>query len=116
MGKAMRPDVAAAFDRTAAAAARAGIDLVINSVFRSDTEQARLWQQNPDPRWVAPPGTSPLRDRARPWPLDRLRPGSPRTPAASASSITFNPLGARRIAGTHGLGAAFADGAAALHA
>ena len=57
-GKPMRPDVAAAFDRMAAAAARAGIDLVINSAFRSDAEQARLWQQNPDPRWVAPPGTS----------------------------------------------------------
>jgi D-alanyl-D-alanine carboxypeptidase len=57
-GKGMRPDVAAAFDRMAAAAARAGIALAINSAFRSDAEQARLWQQNPDPRWVAPPGTS----------------------------------------------------------
>ena len=57
-GKGMRPDVAAAFDRMAAAARRAGIDLVIASAFRSDAEQARLWQQNPDPRWVAPPGTS----------------------------------------------------------
>jgi hypothetical protein len=57
-GKGMRPDVAAAFDRMAAAAAKAGIALAINSAFRSDAEQARLWQQNPDPRWVAPPGTS----------------------------------------------------------
>jgi hypothetical protein len=31
---------------------------VINSAFRSDAEQAELWEQNPDPRWVAPPGTS----------------------------------------------------------
>ena len=54
----MRPDVAAAFDRMAAAATEAGIALAINSAFRSDAEQARLWQQNPDPRWVAPPGTS----------------------------------------------------------
>jgi len=57
-GKPMRPDVAAAFDRMAAVAQRVGITLVINSAFRSDAEQAELWEQNPDPRWVAPPGTS----------------------------------------------------------
>jgi transglycosylase-like protein with SLT domain/D-alanyl-D-alanine carboxypeptidase-like protein/putative Flp pilus-assembly TadE/G-like protein len=57
-GKPMRPDVAVAFDRLAAAAAGAGIQLVVVSGFRSDAEQARLWAQNPDPRWVAPPGTS----------------------------------------------------------
>jgi hypothetical protein len=57
-GKPMRPDVAEAFDRMAAAAQTDGISLVINSAFRSDAEQAQLWQQNPDPRWVAPPGTS----------------------------------------------------------
>jgi Flp pilus assembly protein TadG len=57
-GKPMRPDVAEAFDRMAAAARRDGISLAINSAFRSDAEQAELWRQNPDPRWVAPPGTS----------------------------------------------------------
>ena len=57
-GKPMRPDVAAAFDRMAAAARRAGISLVINSAYRSDAEQARLFAAHPDPRWVAPPGTS----------------------------------------------------------
>jgi LAS superfamily LD-carboxypeptidase LdcB len=57
-GKPMRPDVAAAFDRMAAAARHDGISLLINSAFRSDAEQAELWEQNPDPRWVAPPGTS----------------------------------------------------------
>jgi Transglycosylase SLT domain/D-alanyl-D-alanine carboxypeptidase len=57
-GKPMRPDVAEAFDRMAAAAQADGISLVINSAFRSDAEQAQLWEQNPDPRWVAPPGTS----------------------------------------------------------
>jgi hypothetical protein len=57
-GKPMRPDVAEAFDRLAAAAQRDGIALVITSAFRSDAEQAELWRQNPDPRWVAPPGTS----------------------------------------------------------
>jgi hypothetical protein len=57
-GKPMRPDVAAAFDRMAAAARHDGIALVINSAYRSDAEQARLWAANPDPRLVAPPGTS----------------------------------------------------------
>jgi hypothetical protein len=58
MGKGMRPDVAEAFDRLAAAARRAGHSLSITSAFRSDAEQARLFAANPNPRWVAPPGTS----------------------------------------------------------
>ena len=58
MGKPMRPDVAAAFDRMAAAARRAGLHLSVTSGFRSDTEQARLFAANPNPKWVAPPGTS----------------------------------------------------------
>lgn len=57
-GEGMRPDVAAAFGRMAAAAARAGIALAIDSAFRSDAEQARLYAAHPDPRWVAPPGHS----------------------------------------------------------
>jgi hypothetical protein len=58
-GHGMRPDVAAAFDRMAAAAAAgAGISLVVNSAFRSDAEQAALFAAHPDPRWVAPPGHS----------------------------------------------------------
>jgi transglycosylase-like protein with SLT domain/D-alanyl-D-alanine carboxypeptidase-like protein/putative Flp pilus-assembly TadE/G-like protein len=57
-GEGMRPDVAVAFDRMAAAAARAGLALVVNSGFRSDAEQAALFAANPDPRWVAPPGQS----------------------------------------------------------
>ncbi len=57
-GKGMRPDVAAAFDRMAAAAAAAGVPLAINSAFRSDAEQAALFAANPDPTWVARPGTS----------------------------------------------------------
>jgi hypothetical protein len=57
-GKPMRPDVAAAFDRMAAAATADGVSLIITSAFRSDAEQARLWAANPDPRWVAPPGKS----------------------------------------------------------
>src|SRR5206468_12643683 len=57
-GKPMRPDVALAFDRMERAAATAGIHLIVTSAFRSDAEQAVLFAQHPDPRWVAPPGTS----------------------------------------------------------
>ncbi len=57
-GEGMRPDVAAAFDRMAAAARRAGISLIVNSGFRSDAEQAELFAQNPNPTMVAPPGKS----------------------------------------------------------
>lgn len=57
-GEGMRPDVAAAFDRMAAAARGAGHLLLVNSGFRSDAEQAALFAAHPDPRWVAPPGRS----------------------------------------------------------
>ena len=57
-GRPMRPDVARAFDRMAAAAGADGVALLITSAFRSDAEQAILWAQRPDPRWVAPPGKS----------------------------------------------------------
>jgi hypothetical protein len=57
-GKRMRPDVALAFDRLAAAARADGVTLTIASAYRSDAEQARLFGAHPDPRWVAPPGTS----------------------------------------------------------
>jgi soluble lytic murein transglycosylase-like protein len=57
-GERMRPDVAAAFDRLQAAARSAGHQLLISSAFRSDAEQAALFAANPDPRWVARPGTS----------------------------------------------------------
>ena len=57
-GEGMRPDVAAALDRMATAALGAGHTLVVNSGFRSDKEQAALFAANPNPRWVAPPGTS----------------------------------------------------------
>ncbi|MDQ2622817.1 MAG: transglycosylase SLT domain-containing protein [Actinomycetota bacterium] len=57
-GQGMRPDVAAAFDEMAASAGAAGVTLTINSAFRSDAEQAALFAANPDPTWVARPGTS----------------------------------------------------------
>jgi hypothetical protein len=57
-GKPMRPDVAIAFDRMERAASAAGIHLIVTSGFRSNAEQAVLFARHPDPRWVAPPGTS----------------------------------------------------------
>jgi hypothetical protein len=58
-GKPMRPDVALAFDRMAAAAREeAGLFISISSGFRSDAEQAALFAAHPDPKWVAPPGES----------------------------------------------------------
>ncbi len=57
-GKPMRPDVATAFDRMAAAARRDGHSLLVVSGFRSDAEQGVLFARNPDPKWVARPGTS----------------------------------------------------------
>ena len=57
-GKPMRPDVALAFDRMERAAREDGVTLLVNSGYRSDAEQAVLFAANPDPKWVAPPGTS----------------------------------------------------------
>jgi hypothetical protein len=57
-GKSMRPDVALAFDRMAAAARRDGVSLIVTSGYRSDAEQAELYRRHPDPKWVAPPGRS----------------------------------------------------------
>jgi hypothetical protein len=57
-GKPMRPDVAVAFDRMAAAARRDGISLIVVSGFRTNAEQAVLFARHPDPKWVAPPGKS----------------------------------------------------------
>jgi Transglycosylase SLT domain/D-alanyl-D-alanine carboxypeptidase len=57
-GKGMRPDVAVAYDQMASAAAADGITLTVVSGFRSDAEQAELFAAHPDPKWVAPPGTS----------------------------------------------------------
>jgi hypothetical protein len=50
-GKPMRPDVALAFDRMAAAARReAGLFLSVSSGFRPDAEQAKLFAAHPDPK------------------------------------------------------------------
>jgi soluble lytic murein transglycosylase-like protein len=57
-GKRMRPDVALAFDRMAAAARAGGVSLIIASAFRTNAEQAALFAAHPDPKWVAPAGQS----------------------------------------------------------
>jgi hypothetical protein len=57
-GKPMRPDVALAFDRMERAAREDGVTLLVSNGYRSDAEQAELFRRNPDPKWVAPPGTS----------------------------------------------------------
>src|SRR4051812_29143166 len=54
----IRPDVAQAFDRMAAAARADGVQLLVNSGFRSDAEQAILFARRPDPKRVAPRGQS----------------------------------------------------------
>ena len=101
-GEGMRPDVAAAFDRMAAAASHAGISLVVNSAFRSDAEQAALFAANPDPQWVAPPGplAAPLRDRAGPRARLRLRlAGRQRRPVRLPPALLLGALALRLHAG-----------------
>ena len=76
-GKPMRPDVALAFDRLAAAAARDGVSLIVVSGFRSNAEQARLFAAHPDPSGSrrparrctgsAPSSTSGRRARTAGW-------------------------------------------------
>jgi hypothetical protein len=54
-GKPMRPDVARAFDRMAAAAEReAKLALLVTSGYRSDAEQAKLFAAQPTP-YLFPP-------------------------------------------------------------
>jgi len=85
-GKPMRPDVALAFDRMAAAAARDGVSLTIASAFRSDAEQAVLFARHPDPKWVAPPGKSLHRNATE---LDLGPPGAYGWLARSATRFGF---------------------------
>jgi transglycosylase-like protein with SLT domain/D-alanyl-D-alanine carboxypeptidase-like protein len=119
--KPMRPDVALAFDRMAAAAASAGVSLVVNSGYRSDAEQAALYARHPDPRWVAPPGKSLHRLGTE---LDLGSPGAYRWLAANARRFgfvqryTWEPwhYGYTRNAGSAsvGFGASGGDGRSAV--
>jgi hypothetical protein len=86
-GKPMRPDVALAFDRMAAAArGEAGLFLSVTSGFRSDAEQAALFAAHPDPKWVAPPGESLHRYATE---LDLGPPGAYSWLAANATRFGF---------------------------
>jgi len=82
----MRPDVALAFDRMAAAALRDGVSLTVTSAFRSDAEQAVLFARHPDPKWVARPGQSLHRNATE---LDLGPPGAYGWLAANASHFGF---------------------------
>jgi D-alanyl-D-alanine carboxypeptidase len=95
----MRPDVALAFDRMAAAASHDGVSLTITSAFRSDAEQAVLFARHPDPKWVAPPGHSLHRYATE---LDLGSPGAWGWLAAHAGLPCSRPSKASRGAGTSG--------------
>ena len=56
------------------------------SGFRSDAEQAVLWARNPDPKWVAPPGTSLHRNATE---LDLGPPSAAAWLAANAPRFHF---------------------------
>ena len=121
MGKPMRPDVAPAFDRLAAAARAAGVALTFTSAYRSDAEQARLFAAHPDPKWVAPPGKSLHRLGTE---LDLGPPSAYGWLAANAPSFGFTQRyswepwhwGYTRAAGSAslGYGAAIRDGRSAV--
>ncbi len=120
-GKPMRPDVALAFDRMAAAAARAGHGLIVVSAFRSSAEQAVLFARHPDPKWVAPPGHSLHRLGTE---LDLGPPGAYGWLAGHAGAFGFVQrysweawhFGFTRNAGSASVGFARADGRGSLPA
>jgi soluble lytic murein transglycosylase-like protein len=115
-GKPMRPDVARAFDRLAAAARGDGVALTIASGYRSNAEQAALFAQRPDPKWVARPGTSLHRLGTE---LDLGPPGAYGWLAANAPRFGFKKryawepwhFGYIRGAGTRSVGFGPPDGA-----
>ncbi|MBM3270614.1 MAG: M15 family metallopeptidase [Candidatus Sericytochromatia bacterium] len=57
-GKPIGANIAAAFDKMVGAAKEDGVTLRVNSGYRSNAEQRRLWAANPNPALVARPGTS----------------------------------------------------------
>lgn len=57
-GKLIGVGIAERFDRMVAAAAADGVTLRINSGYRTRAEQQALWDANPNPTYVARPGTS----------------------------------------------------------
>jgi hypothetical protein len=88
----------------------AGLHLSINSAFRSDAEQARLFAANPNPKWVAPSGTS-LHRYAAEFDL-----GSPDTYAwLAANARRFGFIHRYREAWHYGLSLAHKYGSAPSH-
>ena len=57
-GKPMRPDVALAFDRMEKAARADGVALIITARTGPTPSRRCCSRAHPDPKWVAPPGTS----------------------------------------------------------
>jgi hypothetical protein len=57
-GKYIGAGIAERFDRMVAAAQRDGVPLVLSSGMRTRAEQQALWNANPNPKYVARPGTS----------------------------------------------------------
>lgn len=120
-GRPMRPDVALAFDRMAAAARAEGLALIVVSGYRSNAEQAVLFAAHPDPKWVAPPGHSLHRLGTE---LDLGPPGAYRWLAANAGRFGFvqryewEPwhYGLARAAGSRSVGYGPPEGAPALPA
>jgi len=120
-GRPMRPDVALAFDRMAAAARADGVDLIVVSGYRSNAEQAVLFAAHPDPKWVAPPGRSLHRLGTE---LDLGPSGAYRWLAANAGRFGFvqrydwEPwhYGLARAAGSRSVGYGPPEGAPALPA
>ena len=114
-GKPMRPDVAKAFDRMEAAARASGLALIVKSGFRSNAEQAVLWAANPDPRWVARPGTSLHRlgtelDLGPPTAYAWLAANAPRFGFVKRYSWEDWHFGYTRAAGTRSVGFGPGDG------
>jgi soluble lytic murein transglycosylase-like protein len=62
------------------------VTLLIASAFRTDAEQAALFRAHPDPKWVAPPGTSLHRNATE---LDLGPPAAYRWLAANAPRFHF---------------------------
>jgi hypothetical protein len=118
-GQRMRPDVALAFDRMSTAARRDGVALIVASGFRTNAEQAALFAAHPDPKWVAPPGTSLHRLGTE---LDLGPASAYRWLAANAPRFGFTlryswepwHVGYVRAAGTRSLGFGPGDGRSGL--
>ena len=100
-GKPMRPDVARAFDRMEAAARADGVRLIVTSGYRSDAEQAELYERTSRPEVGRPARqvAAPLGHGARPRASQRVRVASSQRRALSLrSEIQLGTLALRLLA------------------